>query len=77
MLVSKLGEVQELYEKIRSMRKAYSSPATAEQALQYRKSRKWKIADASFKLFDKYGYTAIMKKFIEDYELASSTPDID
>ena len=59
------------------MRKVYSSPETPEQALQYRQSRKWKVADASFKLFDKYGYMAIMKKFIEDYELVSSTDDVD
>ena len=77
IFLSKLAEVKAMYEKIRSMRKVYSSPETPEQALQYRQSRKWKVADASFKLFDKYGYMAIMKKFIEDYELAASTPDID
>lgn len=77
IFINKLSEVQEMYEKIRTMRKTYSSPESAEQALKYRQSRKWKIADASFKLFDKYGYTAIMKKFIEDYELIANTNDID
>ena len=59
------------------MRKVYSSPTTAEEALRWRNSRKWKVADASFKLFDKYGYMAILKQFIQDAELMSSTNDVD
>ena len=61
ILIDKLQHVQELYDNMRAMRKVYSSPESEEQALQYRTSRKWKIADASFKLFDKYGYIAILK----------------
>jgi predicted nucleic acid-binding protein len=69
VFVSKLEEAKTLYENIRQMRKVYSSPESVEQALKYRSSRKWKIADASFKLFDKYGYMAILKQFVESYDL--------
>jgi len=61
VLVAKLGAVQQMYDNIRQMRKVYSSPASEEQALEYRSSRKWKVADGAFKLFDKYGYMAILK----------------
>ena len=73
LLVNQLSEVQNLYDSIRQMRKVYSSPTSAEQALEYRASRKWKIVDASFKLFDKYGYMAILKQFTSDYDLMTST----
>ena len=45
------------------MRKVFSSPTSKDEALSMRASRKWKIADATFKLFDKYGYLAILKQF--------------
>lgn len=77
VFVSKLEEAKALYENIRQMRKVYSSPESIEQALQYRSSRKWKIADAAFKLFDKYGYMAILKQFVESYDLIQNTQDID
>ena len=77
ILMSRLEEVKKLYDSIRQMRKVYSSPTTAEEALRWRNSRKWKVADASFKLFDKYGYMAILKQFIQDAELMSSTNDVD
>lgn len=35
------------------------------------------MADAAFKLFDKYGYMAIMKQFIEDYKLISGSEVVD
>ena len=63
-----LEKGSELLGRIRSMRKAYSSPQSAEQALEWRGSRKWKIADASFKLMDKYGYTAILKQMKQSLE---------
>ena len=47
------------------MRKVYSTPTSMEEALKFRSSRKWKIADAAFKLFDKYGYMAILKEFTQ------------
>ena len=60
-----LGEASSLFADIRKMRKVYSSPRSREEALKFRKSKKWKIADASFKMMDKYGYTAIMRAFTE------------
>lgn len=77
IFLSKLAEVQKLYDNIRNMRKVYSSPTSAEQALKYRSSRKWKVADAAFKLFDKYGYMAILKQFVADYELMSDPEIVD
>ena len=77
ILVSKLAEVQKLYDSIRAMRKVYSSPQSEEEALKFRSSRKWKVADAAFKLFDKYGYMAIMKQFIEDYKLIAGSEAVD
>jgi len=77
IFVKKLQEVQQLYDSIRQMRKVYSSPESEEQALKFRSSRKWKIADASFKLFDKYGYMAILKQFVEDSKLVSSSDQVD
>ncbi len=77
ILIQKLSEVQDLYDGLRDMRKAYSMPQSEEEALQFRNSRKWKVADASFKLFDKYGYMAILKQFIEDYKLMSASSDVD
>jgi len=77
VLVKKLEDVQTLYDNIRQMRKSYSSPESKEQALQYRSSRKWKVADGAFKLFDKYGYMAILKQLIEDYKLIQDSHEVD
>lgn len=60
-LVIEMEKATKLFDAIRKMRKVFSSPTSKEQALQMRESRKWKIADAAFKLFDKYGYLAILK----------------
>ena len=77
MLLEQLAMVQALYDNIRRMRKVYSSPTSKEEAFKFRASRKWKIADGAFKLFDKYGYLAILKKFIEDFEILSSSDSMD
>lgn len=58
----------EIYDKARAMRKVYSSPQSAEQAKKYRSSKKWKVADATFKLMDKFGYLAILKQYKEALE---------
>jgi hypothetical protein len=39
-----------------------------EDALKKRESKKWKIADSSFKLLDKFGYLKILKNFSKIYE---------
>ena len=77
VLLEQLASVQALYDSIRKTRKVYSSPTSKEEALQFRTSRKWHIADTSFKLFDKYGYLAILKQFIEDFKLMSETTIVD
>lgn len=77
VLFEQLASVQGLYDSIRKTRKVYSSPASKEEALQFRTSRKWHIADTAFKLFDKYGYLAILKQFIEDFKLMAETDTVD
>lgn len=77
ILISKLQDAKNLFENIRQTRKIYSSPESIEQALKYRSSRKWKIADASFKLFDKYGYTAILRRFVELLDILQNSNDVD
>lgn len=52
-----------VFEKAKQCRKAFSSPTSVEDALAKRKSMKWKIADSSFKLMDKFGYLGILKSF--------------
>lgn len=76
-LLSKLADSKKLYDEIRNSRKVFSSPSSEEEAIKYKNSRKWKIADASFKLFDKYGYLAILKEFVKIYDLMNSSSDID
>lgn len=48
----------QLFTSMRAHRTAASSPETAEQAQAARSSEQWKVADASFKLMDKFGYIA-------------------
>jgi len=71
-LLNSITAATDLYESARQMRKVYSSPASIEQALKFRSSKKWKIADAAFKLMDKFGYLAILKEYKELKELIST-----
>lgn len=71
-LLNSITSASDLYENARQMRKVYSSPESIEQAIKFRNSRKWKIADAAFKLMDKFGYLAILKKYTELKELIST-----
>ena len=64
-LVESLKDAGELFEKIRKSRKVMSSPKSKEAALKMRKSRKWHVADSAFKLFDRFGYIAILKEYTE------------
>ena len=73
VLLEQLASVQALYDSIRKTRKVYSSPTSKEEALQFRTSRKWHIADTAFKLFDKYGYLAILKSFMQIFDIMSSS----
>lgn len=68
-----MKSASELYEKARQMRKVYSSPTSVEQALKFRNSKKWKIADASFKLMDKFGYLAILREYKKCVDLIETS----
>ena len=70
-LKEKLKNAVSLYVKARNQRKVMSEPNSKEEALKYRSSRKWHVADAAFKLFDKLGYLGILKGFSTCYELFS------
>ena len=73
-MIKSLNSAVQLFESAREMRKVYSSPKSLEQALQYRASKKWKVADATFKLMDKFGYLAILKKYSQ---LAENTEAVE
>lgn len=60
-----------LFEVLRKSRKISSAPTSLEDALEKRDSEEWHIADATFKLLDKYGYLGILKQ----YSTAKSEPD--
>ena len=62
-LSSDLSSAKKLFDSIRKSRKVMSEPKSKEDALKKRKDRKWHIADSSFKLLDKFGYTAILKAY--------------
>lgn len=71
-LKNNLFKAGQMFDSARSMRKAYTSPTSKEEALANRNNRKWKIADATFKLFDKYGYLSILKEFKNLYSVLES-----
>lgn len=74
-LLGKIQQAIELYDQMRKMRKVYSSPKSKEQALEWRNSAKWKIADSTFKLMDKFGYLAVLKSFKEALESFATNPN--
>lgn len=67
-LVQYLDKSVKIFNSAKQYRKIYSSPKSVEDALKKRESKKWKIADSSFKLLDKFGYLKILKKFSKIYE---------
>jgi hypothetical protein len=64
----KLARAATVFQRAREFRKACSSPKSDEQALSFRASRKWKVADSAFKLLDKFGYLGILREFTKCYE---------
>ena len=55
-----------------------SSPNNKEDAIRFRNSKEWKIADSAFKLLDKFGYLRILRtisKCSEELELGNITTD--
>lgn len=73
--VKSIEDACRLYEHARESRSAYSQPTSVEQALKFRNSRRWKVADAAFKLMDKFGYLAILKKYKEFLETYKNDPN--
>lgn len=67
-LVDKLAKASQIFTQAREFRKIYSSPSSKEDALTKRSSRKWKIADSSFKLMDKFGYLGILREMTRAWE---------
>lgn len=67
-LFGKLARAANIFHRAREFRKACSSPKSDEQALSFRTSRKWKVADSAFKLLDKFGYLGILREFTKCYE---------
>ena len=65
MLASYMSEAADLLKKAKEERKINSEPKTKEDAIALRNSDEWKISDTAFKLLDKYGYLAILKKCAE------------
>lgn len=73
-----------LFTKLRKHRTLLSSPKNADDAMKKRLSKEWKIADSSFKLLDKFGYTAILKtittcfenKDAEDFDIVEAAMSI-
>ena len=58
-LLADAARAARLFERIRGMRNAVSSPSSREEALRLRGDRRWHVADSAFKLLDKFGYTSV------------------
>lgn len=58
-----LDKSGKIFEILRNSRKITSSPTSLEDALEKRDSDEWHVADATFKLLDKYGYLALLKEY--------------
>lgn len=77
-LIDKLHSAKELFDAVRESRKIMSSPNSKEDAIIFRNSNEWKIADSAFKLLDKFGYLRILRtisKCSEELELGNITID--
>lgn len=73
-----LAAAADKFTDMRAKRRAFSDPKSAEEALQMRSSREWKLSDAAFKLLGKYGYSPILKKFSGLSQLIDEAgPDVD
>jgi LysM repeat protein/predicted nucleotidyltransferase len=62
-LKQKIKRGVDIFNAAKQCRKVFSNPTSVEDALEKRTSKKWKIADSSFKLMDKFGYLKILKQF--------------
>ena len=78
ILIDKLHKAKEIFDTVRESRKLLSSPNSKDDAIKFRNSKEWKIADSAFKLLDKFGYLRILKtisKCSEELELGNITTD--
>ena len=78
ILIDKLHKAKEIFDTARESRKLLSSPNSKDDAIKFRNSKEWKIADSAFKLLDKFGYLRILKtisKCSEELELGNITTD--
>lgn len=67
-LKQRMTTAAKIFKDAQNYRKVYSAPQSMEQAKMFRDSRKWKIADSSFKLLDKFGYLKILRMLTQQYE---------
>ena len=77
-LIDKLHSAKKTFDAVRESRKIMSSPNSKEDAIRFRNSNEWKIADSAFKLLDKFGYLRILRtisKCSEELELGNITTD--
>lgn len=78
ILIDRLHSAKEIFDTARESRKIMSSPNNKEDAIRFRNSKEWKIADSAFKLLDKFGYLRILRtisKCSEELELGNITTD--
>lgn len=72
-LLHSLKDASKLLELLKEKRSVLEDPASREDALERRSSMKWKQADSTFKLLQKFGYIGVMHKFQELFENAVKT----
>lgn len=75
-LQTKLAAAAELFSLIRQSRSVIENPTSKEDALSKRASRKWKIADSTFKLLGKFGYIGILHDYASIYDSLSDSKTI-
>lgn len=76
-LTVKLASASELLDLIKQSRSVIENPVSKEDALTKRASRKWKIADSTFKLLSKFGYIGILSKYASVSREIAQTASVD
>lgn len=61
-----IADAGKLFKKMKAARTSYQrEPQSKDEALKLRSDKTWHIADAAFKLLDKFGYVSILKTYCE------------
>lgn len=68
---------QDLFDLVRQSRAVMSAPKSKEDALRKRDSRRWHIADATFKMMDKYGYMSVLWNYADAIDKESIDEKVD